>query len=147
MRIRRPPSWPKQSIDREANQSSMLDTIIFESIPAPGYLVMANSLTFSIGVSTRRPSLIEILTLTRTQAFGRAVGPFLISYCFSMSTQFPSDHPARQMVWVAFVILGLPSLWLAWGMRNLGRQGQIATDNRQGGDEEERVELMERHNA
>ncbi|KAI9635727.1 major facilitator superfamily domain-containing protein [Dioszegia hungarica] len=105
---------------------TLLDTIIFETIPSPSLLVVANSLTFSIG------------------AIGRAIGPFIISYFFSISTHFASDHPARQAVWVIFALLGLPGAWLAWNMRN-GTGGSGSGSAGKGyGEEEERVELMAR---
>lgn len=46
-------------------------------------------------------------------ALGRALGPFVVSYFFSLSTHFEMTNPMRQLVWIVFVLLNLPGLYLA----------------------------------
>lgn len=53
----------------------------------------------------------------------------------------------RQLVWIAFSLLGLPSVWLALGMRSRGRASGGTTKEgsvRNSDDGEERVELISR---
>lgn len=125
--------------------NSMLDTIIFETIPSPSLLVMANSLTFSIGVSRALSrTLCPLVSAKAPQGLGRAIGPFVISYVFSLSTHFASSHPLRQLVWVVFAGIGLPGVWLAWEIVSRGRGHESLKGKEGEGEEEERVELISR---
>lgn len=80
--------------------SIQLDTITLDAIPGPEYLATANSLGFSIS------------------AAGRAIGPFIISWFFSVSTGFPPYSPGMQLVWLMLVLLTVPSLVLAYQLGN-----------------------------
>ncbi|WVQ78021.1 hypothetical protein IAT38_000102 [Cryptococcus sp. DSM 104549] len=100
---------------------TQLDVLIMDAIPGPEHLASANSLTFSIA------------------AFCRAIGPFLVSAFFSLSTTFSSPfNPGRQLVWAMLVLLAVPALVLAWKMED-----DIGGKEREG-HEEERFELMGR---
>lgn len=97
----------------------MLDAIVLDAIPRPEYLAMANSITFSVA------------------AVGRAVGPFVVSWFFSLSATFLSPaSPGRQLVWIVFALMSLPSIYLAYRI-----QGNAMEDGREG-SEEERYELI-----
>ncbi|TXT16068.1 hypothetical protein VHUM_00571 [Vanrija humicola] len=75
---------------------TLLDTIVLDTIPDSSLLALANSLTFS------------------TAAVCRSVGVFAVSSFFSFSTTAQSPYSLkRQLVWVVFVALCLPSLWFA----------------------------------
>ncbi|ORY34238.1 major facilitator superfamily domain-containing protein [Naematelia encephala] len=81
--------------------ATMLDSIVMDAIPGPEHLAMANSLTFS------------------TAAIGRALGPFIISWIFSVSTTFASPYSlGRQIVWIIMALLSLPSIWLAFRLQD-----------------------------
>lgn len=76
------------------------------------------------------------------QAVGRAVGPFIISWLFSLSTHAASPYSfGRHVVWLLFIALCMPSVWLA------SKMDQADSNHKQehGPDEEEeRHELMGR---
>ncbi|KAL7418720.1 hypothetical protein Q5752_006403 [Cryptotrichosporon argae] len=99
--------------------ATMLDTIVLDAIPSSDYLAMANSITFSAA------------------ATGRAVGPMVVSYFFSVSTTYPSPLSAgRQIVWVVFILMCLPSIYLAGSLSDVR--------SKEGDDRDERVELLAR---
>ncbi|GFZ52020.1 hypothetical protein JCM24511_09792 [Saitozyma sp. JCM 24511] len=107
--------------------ATMLDTMVLDSIPGPEHLALANSLTFSVA------------------AVGRAIGPFIISWSFSLSTSFSSPwSPGRQLVWIVFILLCLPSIYLAHRMEADRPPGQGSDDEE---DDEERHELIERRSG
>ncbi|OCF59654.1 hypothetical protein L486_02326 [Kwoniella mangroviensis CBS 10435] len=102
--------------------TTQLDTLVLDSIPGPEHLASANAITFSIA------------------AVGRASGPFVISYFFSLSTRFASPFsPGRHLVWIIFVLICIPSLYFANRLLN-----ESNTDNptKVEGREEERYELI-----
>ncbi|WWC66835.1 uncharacterized protein I206_100742 [Kwoniella pini CBS 10737] len=102
--------------------TTQLDTLILDSIPGPEHLASANAISFSVA------------------AIGRAVGPFIISWFFSLSTRFPSPFsPGRHMVWIIFVILCIPSLYLA---NRLLSDIDHTSGKEETSNEEERYELM-----
>lgn len=91
--------------------ATLLDTIVFDAIPGPEYLAMANSITFSVS------------------GVGRAVGPFVMSSFFAFSTT--SDTALsfkRQLVWVVFLIICLPCLYLAQRIVNAESAGDSVED-------------------
>ena len=112
------PIWIALTIDR------MLDAMVMDSIPDAECLASANSLTFCVAVS-------DVQDRTRlysaSQAVGRAIGPFLIrcvhiaygsnpdSWCFSKSTP-ASSWAGRQLVWLMFILISLPSIYLSYRM-------------------------------
>ncbi|RSH81462.1 hypothetical protein EHS25_006819 [Saitozyma podzolica] len=107
--------------------ATMLDAMVLDSIPGPEHLALANSLTFSVA------------------AVGRAIGPFIISWFFSLSTSFSSPwSPGRQLVWIVFILLCLPSIYLAYRME-ADRPPSQGTDDEE--DNEERHELIERRSG
>lgn len=76
--------------------ATLLDAIVLDAIPGPEYLAMANSVTFSVA------------------GVGRAVGPFIVSSVFALSTSAPSAFSLRrQLVWVVFAAVCLPSVYVA----------------------------------
>jgi hypothetical protein len=112
--------------------SRLLDTIVLDKIPNPEYLALANSLTFSIAVSY---CLLRFL-VTDKQAVGRAIGPFMVSYFFSLSTHAGSPYSiGRHIVWAVFIGICIPSLVLA---ARLDKDNQSSKED----SEEERHELM-----
>ncbi|XAO26623.1 hypothetical protein I312_105461 [Cryptococcus bacillisporus CA1280] len=105
--------------------SIQLDTITLDAIPGPEYLATANSLGFSIS------------------AAGRAIGPFIISWFFSISTGFSPYSPGMQLVWIVMVLLTVPSLVLAYQLGGEERhQGKS-----EHGYEEEQYELIGNDNT
>lgn len=100
--------------------SIQLDTITLDAIPSPEYLATANSLGFSIS------------------AAGRAIGPFIISWFFSISTGFSPYSPGMQLVWIVMVLLTVPSLVLAY---QLGGE-ECHQGKSEHGYEEEQYELI-----
>jgi len=80
--------------------ATILDAMMMDTIPGPEYLAMANSITFSMA------------------AVGRAVGPFIVSFFFSLSTAFASPLSlGRQLVWIVFILISLPPIYLAGRVR------------------------------
>lgn len=76
--------------------ATLLDAIVLDAIPGPEYLAIANSITFSVA------------------GIGRAVGPFIVSSVFSLSTSSTSAFSIRrQVVWVVFALVSLPSVYVA----------------------------------
>jgi hypothetical protein len=76
--------------------ATLLDAIVLDAIPGPEYLAMANSITFSIA------------------GVGRAVGPFIVSSVFALSTSAPTAFSLRrQLVWLVFALVSLPSVYVA----------------------------------
>jgi len=110
----------------------LLDTVVLDKIPNPEYLALANSLAFSVAVGA--PS--ARLTTANIQAVGRAIGPFIVSYFFSISTHAASPYSfGRHMVWVLFIGICIPSLVLA---AKLDQDSQGEKDD----SEEEQHELL-----
>ncbi|WRT63848.1 uncharacterized protein IL334_000773 [Kwoniella shivajii] len=102
--------------------TTQLDTLVLDYIPGPEYLASANALTFSVA------------------AVGRAVGSFIVSWVFSLSTRFSSPYsPGRHLVWLVFVLLCTPSVYLANRLLH-GDPMKNETN-----DQEERYELMNHH--
>ncbi|WWC58113.1 uncharacterized protein I303_100648 [Kwoniella dejecticola CBS 10117] len=107
--------------------TTQLDALILDSIPGPEHLASANAITFSVA------------------ALGRAIGPFIISWFFSLSTRFASPFsPGRHLVWIIFIIICIPPLYFANRLLNdinntLGKE--------EVNHEEERYELMGNHHA
>ncbi|OXG20565.1 hypothetical protein C366_02100 [Cryptococcus neoformans Tu401-1] len=100
--------------------SIQLDTITLDAIPGPEYLATANSLGFSIS------------------AAGRAIGPFIVSWFFSVSTGFSPSSPGMQLAWIVMVLLTVPSLVLAYQLGDEERhQGKREQEY-----EEEQYELI-----
>jgi len=59
------------------------------------------------------------------------------SWFFSLSTTFSSPlSPGRQIVWIVFILLSLPSIYLAYRMQ------EDTTERSNEGSEAERYELM-----
>jgi hypothetical protein len=88
----------------------LLDTFVLDMIPNPEYLALANSLAFSIAVSLNN----ILCNIADDKAVGRAVGPFMVSYFFSLSTHAASPYSiGRHIVWVLFIGMCIPSLVLA----------------------------------
>ncbi|GMK59936.1 hypothetical protein CspeluHIS016_0901530 [Cutaneotrichosporon spelunceum] len=76
--------------------ATMLDASVLDAIPGPEYLATANSITFSIA------------------GVGRAVGPFIVSSVFALSTSASSAVSIRrQLVWLVFALVSLPSVYVA----------------------------------
>ncbi|OCF44118.1 hypothetical protein I317_02072 [Kwoniella heveanensis CBS 569] len=114
-----------QMIMRRAGDfaATQLDTLVLDFIPGPEHLASANAITFSVA------------------AIGRAFGPFIISYFFSLSTHFASPFsPGRQLVWVIFILLSIPSIILA---HRLLDEGPNNKEDRE--DDAERYELLSEH--
>lgn len=126
----------------EADLGRLLDTVVLDMIPNPEYLALANSLTFSIAVSPPQPPILSAanrMCVDDSKAIGRAIGPFIISYLFSLSTHASSPFSfGRHIVWVLFIGICLPSVWLA------GKMGDNDKGNKEEADEEETHELMGR---
>ncbi|WVR03616.1 hypothetical protein IAU60_000608 [Kwoniella sp. DSM 27419] len=100
--------------------ATQLDTLVLDFIPGPEHLASANAITFSVA------------------AIGRCLGPFIISYFFSLSTHFTSPFsPGRQLVWFIFILMSLPSVVLAHRLLSDGSGEKEAP-----GMEEERYELI-----
>jgi len=111
----------------------LLDTFVLDVIPNPEYLALANSLAFSIAVSPDRMSCDR----ANDKAVGRAVGPFMVSYFFSISTHAASPYSiARHIVWVLFIGMCIPSLVLA------AKLDKDKPDIKDDSEEEERHELL-----
>ena len=105
-------------------------------IPNPEYLALANSLAFSIAVSSIFKSETEVRNGANDKAVGRAVGPFMVSYFFSISTHAASPYSiGRHIVWVLFIGICIPSLVLAAKLNK--DKPDIKQDS-----EEERHELL-----
>jgi hypothetical protein len=67
------------------------------------------------------------------------------SWFFSLSTSFSSPWSlGRQLVWIVFIMLCLPSIYLAYRMEVNRPPGQAPDDE---DDEEERHELVERRSG
>lgn len=66
--------------------TSLLDTMVLDSIPSPDYLNTANSAAFSIA------------------ALCRALGPFILGWLFGVSSTFDFFLP-RQLVWIAYLAI------------------------------------------
>lgn len=79
---------------------------------------------------------------SHSQAVGRAVGPLIVSAFFSLSTMAQSAHDLkRQLVWVVFVLVCVPSLWIAQKVvEDIAAAATAA-------DEEERQELLPLHGS
>ncbi|WWD22504.1 hypothetical protein CI109_106997 [Kwoniella shandongensis] len=100
--------------------ATQLDTLVLDAIPGPEHLASANSVTFSIA------------------AVGRATGPFITSWFFSLSTRFSSAFsPGRQLVWFVFVLLSAPSIILAYRLGD-----EVNSSKEEHVHEEERYELI-----
>lgn len=98
--------------------ATLLDAIVLDAIPGPEYLAMANSITFS------------------TSGVGRAVGPFVVSSFFALSTTSDTALSVkRQLVWLVMAVLSLPTVYIAQRIVNAERNGVVK--------DEERYELME----
>ncbi|WWC85817.1 uncharacterized protein L201_000684 [Kwoniella dendrophila CBS 6074] len=107
--------------------TTQLDTMMQDSIPGPEHLASANAITFSVA------------------ATGRAIGPFIVSWFFSLSTRFESPFsPGRHLVWIVFVLVCLPSFYFANRLLN----AVSGSENGKEGNqflEEERIELINHH--
>ena len=126
----------------------MLDVIVLDAIPRPEYLAMANSITFSVAVSTpsmlmatdRVRQLDELWVLLWSGMLlldTDQTSPTPLSWFFSLSATFLSPaSPGRQLVWIVFALMSLPSIYLAYRI-----QGNAMEDGREG-SEEERYELI-----
>ncbi|WVQ76195.1 hypothetical protein IAR50_005857 [Cryptococcus sp. DSM 104548] len=104
--------------------STLLDTITLDAIPGPEYLASANSLGFSMS------------------AVGRAIGPFIVSYFFALSTRFSPQSVGGQIVWIVLVLLCVPALVLAWKVGDGDAGGERTHGYGEGEEEEEEMELM-----
>ncbi|WVF66037.1 hypothetical protein IAT40_000775 [Kwoniella sp. CBS 6097] len=99
--------------------ATQLDTLVLDFIPGPEHLASANAITFSVA------------------AIGRTFGPFVISYFFSLSTHFASPFsPGRQLVWLIFILISIPSVILAHQLLDEGPNKEAKEH------EEERYELI-----
>jgi hypothetical protein len=79
----------------------------------------------------------KILHRADDKAVGRAVGPFMVSYFFSISTHAASPYSiGRHIVWVLFVGMCIPSLVLATKL------DKDKPDIKEDSEEEERHELL-----
>jgi hypothetical protein len=79
----------------------------------------------------------KVLHRADDKAVGRAVGPFMVSYFFSISTHAASPYSiGRHIVWVLFVGMCIPSLVLA------AKLDKDKPDIKEDSEEEERHELL-----
>lgn len=94
--------------------ATLLDAIVLDAIPGPEYLAMANSITFSVS------------------GIGRAVGPFIISSFFALSTRSEAALSfQRQLVWFVFILICLPCVYLAQRIVNSEAGSDSVVDEEQ----------------
>jgi hypothetical protein len=83
-----------------------------DTIPSSSYLAMANSLVMSVGVSDSAE------TNSSNKGACRAIGPIIVSWFFAYSTRSTSTRSiGRQLVWIIFAAITLPSIWVSWRKR------------------------------